>query len=484
VRIQNLKIGKIFLYLVLLGLFPDTIIFLSGCRPASSVQPYKDGSDADILQPSGKIDIEFYIDASKSMRGFRADTDHRLAERAKRKPNQANHFTDLLREVDSTLNTAWPTTTSHYWRFGGGEPQKIDSAKKFSGQPDLFTENTTRIDKAIQHKVKAIGGGNQLKIILTDLFQDENDVGRLATELGRLYLHSENSAVGILGVRNDFSGAVYDLPGTVPADGVDSLPFYMLVAGPVADVYLTIQTLAPSVGVGQLSDDKCLHAVFSRRLLARLKQQLEVGPADADRPGYVVSNSIVPGPRDPAVPQVGVYRRVTKLKQSFHLDKQDAANMTGWPHGLLPKLNSSVLMWSEKDHGWVPAPDNAVAAFQVEYPDRLRFQPSMSASAKEPDGQLIGTGSLTIDARNLPKNSIYMLRYDLLSQKGDVSGVDAWNLENTEARQIVSNGRFDGKDGSRPGRTPNLRFFLQTISHTTFQSEIQLAHYYLYVKIL
>jgi len=461
----------------MLGLLAGSGFLSVGCQRNESVQAYKTESDQCSQERSQKIDIEFYIDASRSMRGFHAET----------QPYYENHFIDLLSRIDGVLKTAWPSVEVHYWKFGGGAPQRISSIREFSMQSGLFTETTTRIDNAIHHDVKPVAGRSQIRIILTDLFQDEQDVGRLATELSNAYLHNEESGVGILGIRNAFSGPMFDLPGSLPNGGTDSLPFYLLVAGPVMDVHLAMETIAGHMKVDQLPDDKYLHVVFCRRPVPGLMQHLKVGAAPPRATGFTVSSSMVHGARELAIPQIAVFRREVRLKQSFYLSREDAGHVSRRPLGVVLKMEPSIWVWAPQRKEWVPAPAVAAEAFQLKSADHLNADtqdPVQSPNEGEAD-YLVSTGELTIDARSLPKNSIYLVRYDLLARKGEVSGVASWNLEYRDARRIVQNRQFERlNDGSRPGRTPSLRFFLQTISDATFQSDVLLAHYYLYVKVV
>src|SRR5262249_160078 len=149
-------------------------------------------------RPTQGIDINFYIDASRSMRGFRIPPAN----------YQVNQFTEMLDKADGYLKEAWPNVTIHYWKFGLGKPQPLPSIREFSRREALFSANETDIEIPMQHEIKAAPGQAQLKIILTDLFQNDTDVGRLATELGAKYLQNEDYGVGILGVRNGFSGVV------------------------------------------------------------------------------------------------------------------------------------------------------------------------------------------------------------------------------------------------------------------------------------
>src|SRR5579864_1927080 len=136
--------------------------FTTGCHRADPPQAYKNDSDDAHSQLTQNIDINFYVDASGSMRGFRAVPPD----------NQVNQFTEMLDKADGILKEAWPNVTIHYWRFGSRAPQPIPSIREFSRRDDLFSDNETHIDLAIQHEIRPVPGQAQLKIIVTDLFQN------------------------------------------------------------------------------------------------------------------------------------------------------------------------------------------------------------------------------------------------------------------------------------------------------------------------
>ena len=75
-----------------------------------------------------------------------------------------------------------------------------------------------------------------LAVIVTDLFQDEGDINRLVAQLKEKYLQKE-LAVGLLGIRSQFDGTVYDAGINVPPiDHQGDRPFYLLVLGRHADI--------------------------------------------------------------------------------------------------------------------------------------------------------------------------------------------------------------------------------------------------------
>jgi len=449
------------------------VFVFTGCHKTAAPDLFSNDSDQHVAETSRNLELDFYIDASRSMLGFRSE----LAN------GQVNHFTDVLEKADGILREAWPMATIRYWRFGEGQPREV--VLRASRENGFFNCNTTHIDTAIQHETTPANGQSQLKIILTDLFQDENDVGLLATQLDTRYLQNEDYAAGILGIRNSFSGNVTDLPGTVPRGGTDSLPFYLLIAGPVEDVQHAMERISNRIGMGSSSTNR-LDVVFARRLIPNLQQWLTVSALKSP-PGFSISRSMIPGAGDRGIGQVGVYRRSVSLNQNMYMAKDNVDRLEPPALGLVTKLKSTVRMWRASTRKWELAPESIATLFQIK-DSRLMFDNPVQGPAGDrvPENQLlVGKGVLTIDARSLPKSSYYLLQYEVMAEEDQVPELKAWNLERLEARQAVQNHQFERtKDGSRPGRTPNLRFFMQTIADRTFQSPIVIARYYLYVRVL
>ena len=97
---------------------------------------------------------------------------------------------------------------------------KTDSIYAFT-KPSAFTDQFTHIEKAIGHKAhgqEPNTGLPQVKVIVTDWMQNQNEARGLAKLLDDNYLNQEPLAVGVLGVRNAFSGKV-DVPAWISEGG-------------------------------------------------------------------------------------------------------------------------------------------------------------------------------------------------------------------------------------------------------------------------
>jgi hypothetical protein len=102
------------------------------------------------------------------------------------------------------------------------------AAKKnleFYRERDIFMR--TYIDSVVNRTETS-----RLSVLITDLFQDEGDVNIMVDRI-KSKCFAKGVMVGVVGVKSDFRGNVYDVPGYPAGYPLDSKerPFYMLMFG-------------------------------------------------------------------------------------------------------------------------------------------------------------------------------------------------------------------------------------------------------------
>jgi hypothetical protein len=463
--------------MTLFGLGIAAVVLTAACRKASVValpEALRQPPRAAALAPSARVRVDLYLDASQSMRGFLA------APQGK----QQNHFADLLRKGTDILRGSWEVDEVHPWRFGVGEPVDLVrqpgapiGARDFLSRPALFSDLESHLDAAARHRGSPVNEPSRakVKVMVTDLFQTDADVGRLAEALNSTYLTRDTEAVGVMGIRNPFSGPITDLPGKLPAGAADSLPFYVLVAGPVADVRLAMGRLGQRLPrQGSFPADGSFTVLFTRRLVPAVEQRLELLQDKDPSPGYTPDRRIVPAAEGLGIPQVRlshqgkVTLRVRPAADAGQNAPAKAAtavlpgpavtNSLGLVARPSAQVRKVVTVWSASRKG--TADPAAAAAFELD----------------------AASGEIAIDGPRLQRSATYLLQLDVVAEPGDFAALEAWTLD--DSAEVMRGGAFaKAKDGSRPGRTPNLRHFLLTLSDRMFQSEIPLARYYLYARV-
>jgi hypothetical protein len=435
---------------------------LAGCRHDPKPEPKTDPKSASKTDPnpvkedvaltllpppdgasavSKSIDLHFYLDSSGSMKNFLVAA----------KPGQTNYFTRVLNKAGDILSESWNANVS-FWRFGDGEPRQLDGdgLSKFL-VPAAFTDKSTHIEKAIADKTHATGepsgvDRHQVKVILTDLFQDKDGAGKLAVLLDEAYLNQESMAVGVLGVRSAFHGKP-DLPGHPDPDAADSMPFYFLISGQAPDVRFAIKHLVEDL---KIADQDYFKIVFTQRPVEHLVHNLKVnavGITQDDRP--------VPGSRN----RFPVLTRVRKdVKVSMEEPPEEQKVNLG-PHiklGVHPKVMAVAF---RRGQG---SPDS-------------KAQEGLTLALNEEPRQI------TIHRSALDANTMYRFQIDLMEDwEQPLANLDPWNLESPQ--DLVNDRYPEDAKGGRPGRTLSLRHFLNVLRLKMSQHETPLARYYIYVQ--
>ena len=428
-------------------------ISLAGCGSGSGhvkgtgTVALPDPEDLSSQQVSKSIDLHFYLDASGSMKAFLAAP----------KAGQNNYFTRVLNKAGDILSESWNANVS-FWRFGEGEPRQLDSEGlgKFLA-PSAFTDRSTHIEKAIAHHAHGpqepagAADRHQVKVIVTDLWQDKDGAGTLAVLLDNAYLNQESLAVGVLGVRSVFHGKVDLRLHSNPEDAADSMPFYFLISGQAADVRFAIRHLVDDLKIGEQDH---FQIVFTRRPVEHLLHNLAVTSADK-KLGITQDDRLVPGARN-RFPVLANVRHDVKLNMD---ETPDDRRMNLGPHiklGVHPKVTAIAYRKGQS------SPDPKAE-------DELTV--SLNQQPRE----------ITIHRSLLDANTMYRFQIDLIGDwEQPLANLDAWNLESAEE---MVNDRFpEDAKGSRPGRTLSLRHFLNVLRLKMRQYETPLARYYLYVQ--
>lgn len=214
---------------------------------------------------SGSITPIVQIDGTPSMQGFVNIPDSR--------------YIRTLRLLDMATTTAFSQSQPpRYYRFGlnrtrlsGETSTRIAQSPGFyDGSSESFLD--ARIDKAVEPIDNT--PVNEVYIVVTDLYQQEGEMTAVLNSLKTNYL-DKGYAVGILGVRSEFDGIVYDVGltneysdyTTTPNKPETFHPFYVMVLGTyenVASYFDRLKQASQSDGLN-FSDDQFV--IFYHRLV-------------------------------------------------------------------------------------------------------------------------------------------------------------------------------------------------------------------------
>ena len=254
-------------------------------------------------ESSTTLTARIFFDATVSMKGF--------------VKVGAAQYSRVIRLLENVVLSGWADGQVEFYRFGTHvEPIDRDSylrVRKLEFYEDSRIKLKTHIEKVIDHETREgsdSGNEGRLAIIVTDLFQTNNDTNVLVARFKDNYL-KKNLAVGILGIRSHFDGVIYDIGNNRgPRPYTGDRPFYLLAVGRHSDIAHYFETLIDASGL------EARTVIFSRDLIQPLAS-FDEGTLDSVK-NLVRVNDISPD-RNVAVKQFRVRRNADKAGFSIAL---------------------------------------------------------------------------------------------------------------------------------------------------------------------
>lgn len=208
--------------LVLIIYFLVTTIVLYGCgRDAGKV----DKPPITPVKHSDSIDVDIYLDSTYSMAGYVGFSSTTI-------------YCDSLKNIERTITSTWKKDNVRYFKFGDSI-KSIDRNSFLSSNDVAFYQET---DTSIQKVVDYIDG-NKMSIIVTDLFQTNQDIDSLVKSLKSKCFSDERMAMALIGIKSQFNGTIYDVGKNLmsftyktTSEIASYRPFYILVLGKESDV--------------------------------------------------------------------------------------------------------------------------------------------------------------------------------------------------------------------------------------------------------
>ncbi len=194
--------------------------------------------------PLPSLTVNIYIDGTPSMSGYVSTLDSRYIR------TLDAVFNMLAQTTPSTLTGA-PSSKPlvNYLRLGkndktGELTQALSGSQHLQAlEPGFYNGSSfpslavTQIEAAIES-----AAAENLSLIVTDLYQEEQYVNQIVTQIQDKLDSIEQGAVGVIGVRSEFNGTVYTEArrGTgsfqYNLTSTPSHPFYILLIGRVDEV--------------------------------------------------------------------------------------------------------------------------------------------------------------------------------------------------------------------------------------------------------
>ncbi|WP_263384335.1 hypothetical protein [Granulicella arctica] len=433
--------------------------------------------DPDPPKASDSTTINFYLDGSGSIKHFLTTTVDADGHPLK------NYMKELLDKAGTTLSNppsevGWKGKVN-FLKFGTKiDPIPDNDPHTMSLHPEDFNAGNTSIEVPIldQRQGEEVERNPEVKIIVTDLYENGGRIEFPAKALASNYLSSEKdpngrNAVDILAVRNPFDGQVQDLPGSakgaVIRNAANTMPFYVIVAGPTADVRHVMSVLLSGTGLADAKkNDSATEFLFTRTPLPHRTDEMKLGGS-----GHF-SGGDFPGRK---IPLISLQSGTMEMRWDNSVKPSEGAvNLYGRQDN--QQLRTTVLMppvntpgGSSDSPAWVELPDGSNAIDDCTPADLL---------------------CKSIDRSKLPKEPrTYILRFDRVVKERttaldpDSPDLHKWNIEEADAEVIShtppnKNPHFE----NMRGLTPDLSKFLNALEGQMFRSPVPVTSYYVYLQ--
>jgi len=238
--------------------FVNSLIFISLLSGCTSNFKKNDliYSDSDVIgmpyQKADQINIDVYVDATTSMEGFAV--------------NNSSKYSQFLDQIEAVSQSAWKKADIKFFKFGKtikpiDRTQFLQAKNELSFYRERGVFETTYIDSVIKST-----DSKRLSVVITDLFQSEGDVNNMVNKI-KEKCFANNMVVGILGIKTDFKGTIYDVPG-LPPYSLQSTerPFYAIAFGNNSNLEFLFDALKTQPFI---NDDQVL--LFTRNIVQSFK---------------------------------------------------------------------------------------------------------------------------------------------------------------------------------------------------------------------
>ena len=445
-----------------------SFVLLISCNngKSSGIPDFQDdAADITLSEKSDRLVARIYFDATLSMQGFVVPSSTR--------------YTQICRYLESVIVSGWENGSVDFFRFGeqvepidrntylnlsrtgfyensrifretfiqriiGYEAQLTHDEVEESGTTEEVTETAT-----IREETNNNGKVSPLVVIVTDLFQDNRDLTVLVTQLKIQYIQ-KGYEVGLLGLRSEFDGTVYDLGEaplayrSTPENPETFRPFYLLVIGRHADIANYFDRLIAN----GFTDAQTI--IFSRYLVSSL---LSFDGAEEIKTDNL--NRKIINPKHSQTSQLKQYEIVDNSKSASISAKMKYVPL---PHAMSfdsDMFEVSIIAKSNYDE------ETKISKAET----YLKVIPTLS---KNNDSNELNV-EFSLDSQSLPRKAVYLYEVTL-SPNNNTFQAPNWCSE------------WDMGDERNGAKTLNLVNFVQDLSLVTAWMHPKIATFHFYIK--
>lgn len=209
---------------------------------------------------SQSLNVDVFLDGTVSMKGFIVS-------------GLASRYQRTLPLLESSVERGWPGGRVAFYKFGTTVVELPERKYLEAQRTEFYAGQVLSRDTLIQNVIEQ-SVADRLTVILTDLFQKDVDVNLLTNKIKEKYI-KHGLAVGVLAVKSEFAGRVYDVgPNNYAfdyrsddANAATFRPFYILAFGSHADVSKYFDEMLRG-GLNALPETQAV--IFSPHLTSRL----------------------------------------------------------------------------------------------------------------------------------------------------------------------------------------------------------------------
>jgi hypothetical protein len=376
-------------------------------------------------------------------------------------PGSSTSFCRTISVLEDAAKNVWPLGKVTFNKFGN-KIVPLENRDYIKATTTSFYSYSEDFKDTLVDKVIEGAKSDDLTIIVTDLFEQESDINRIAAQIRDKYLVNGLS-LGLIAVRSEFSGNIYDVGINAYnfkySSGSDSStyrPFYVLVLGKQKDVESYYEKLE-TAGLNNIKEKN--YILFSKYIVSPKLTLKDSTVVNADKL-ITVTNLFEGDKNDKRVKEFKINKNTKNAAVTFKTPYNPVSNTMKLDTGKLDVITE------------VKVCKNGVLENAEDFKDNIKIKNSIDGSDMKTSfdfdtSNLPSKQVISFDVTVKPSSEAYSLPDWVNSWDMDISKLDEWKSK-PEA--------FNGSG------TINLKRFVNGLWQGTVQMhKPEIAHFMIYM---
>lgn len=441
-------------------------LLFSGCGHSRSTQTAvsSSGNTPNGFVQSESVDADVYLDGTMSMSGYVNYPSGTIYE-------------DSVKGIERSIQETWKDEKVTFVKFGDNFTPLDRNGLLQANQADFYNEKDTSLQTVVEKS-----DDKKLNIIITDLFQTNQDIDSLMNAL-KNKCFAQKHALAVIGVKSQFNGKIYDVGKSQASfeyatndDPASYRPFYLMVYGNENDVRAFTVSYTKNLPKDVQHKETLLSANMAADTslendAASKGEKREKGVAQLAEISNLTSDNGVVQYRlklDEKYSKANISlsgdKTVGEIPQKFSV-KADQVEEATSANGET-KSHSGIRAWIDKIfHRSKRNAENT--EFTALKADNFLTGDSSDAAVKE--GKVTLGMSVKVDPSSIEKNTgTYRVRFSLLPDKSDYLDSNSkvfsdWNFEDNQASAGENALKQSGS------KTLNINTFIRQLSSLNYE---------------